>query len=192
MNHPDKVIGYLEYLAPNGTVRERIPYEDAEIFKKDIYESLYAGEPVTPVIFPDELDVPLQFGTGTVFPWGFRSEEKEMFPYEIYQTESRNYVFMPLTYAKSRMAAADYKRVYSGNMYVWESLEELFTRHNRDDRPNAQCMRSMSVSDIVVTQLGGASHAYYVDSMGFANVDDLLPGLEKQKSAKHYTGHDER
>ena len=35
MNNPDKVIGYIECLAQNGTVRERIPYENAEMFKKD-------------------------------------------------------------------------------------------------------------------------------------------------------------
>lgn len=77
-------------------------------------------------------------------------------------------------------------------MFAWESLENLFDRHNRDDRPNAQRMRAMSVSDIVVTHLGGTTHAYYVDSIGFANVDDLLPGLEGQKSDRHYIGHDER
>lgn len=169
-----------------------MPYESVEIFKKDIYESLDCGRPITPVIFPDELDEPLQFAAGTIFPWGFRSEEKKQLPYEIYQTENRKYVFMSLSYTKSRMVAADYKKVYSGKMFAWESLENLFDRHNRDDRPNAQRMRAMSVSDIVVTHLGGTTHAYYVDSIGFVNVDDLLPGLEGQKSDRHYIGHDER
>lgn len=99
--------------------------------------------------------------------------------YEIYQTENKNYVFMPLSYAKSRMVAADYRKVYSGQMYAWESLENLFDRHNSDNRLNAHHMRSMSVSDIVVTHLGGTAHAYYVDTIGFANVDGLLPGLAR-------------
>lgn len=184
MSRPDKVIGYIEYLTQNGAIRERIPYESAEMFQKDIYEALDCGRPITPVIFPNELDAPLQFEAGTIFPWGFRSEEKKPFPYEIYQTENRNYVYMSLSYAKSRMAAADYKLVYSGKMYAWESLEEIFAQHNRDDRPNAHRMRSMSVSDIVVSHLDGTAHAYYVDSIGFANVDDLLPELEKPQPAR--------
>lgn len=184
MSNPDNVVGYIEYLAPNGEVQERIPYESAEIFQKDIYKSLDCGRAITPVIFPNELDGPLQFEAGTIFPWGFRSEEKKPLPYEIYQTENRMYVFMSLSYAQSRMAAADYRKVYSGQMYAWESLEKLFDRHNSDDRPNAHRMRSMSVSDIVVTHFGGTAHAYYVDSIGFANVDDLLPGLAKAQPVR--------
>ena len=184
MSNQDNVVGYIEYLAPNGEVQERIPYESAEIFQKDIYESLDCGRAITPVIFPNELDGPLQFEAGTIFPWGFRSEEKKPLPYEIYQTENRKYVFMSLSYAQSRMAAGDYKKVYCGKMFAWESLETLFDRHNRDDRPNVHHMRSMSVSDIVVTHLSGITHAYYVDTIGFANVDGLLPELAKAQPVR--------
>ena len=55
MNKHDTVIGYIEYLDCNGCVRERIPYVDAEKFKTRIYASLYCGEPIIPVLFPENL-----------------------------------------------------------------------------------------------------------------------------------------
>ena len=42
-------------------------------------------------------------------------------------------------------------------------------------------MRSLSVSDIIVTHEGGEAHAYYVEPIGYKQVDDLLPGLEQTK-----------
>ena len=42
-------------------------------------------------------------------------------------------------------------------------------------------MRSLSVSDIIVTHEGGQAHAYYVEPIGYKQVDDLLPGLEQAK-----------
>ena len=58
MNKHDTVIGYIEYLDCNGCVRERIPYVDAEKFKTRIYASLYCGEPIIPVLFPENLSQP--------------------------------------------------------------------------------------------------------------------------------------
>ena len=67
MNKHDTVIGYIEYLDCNGCVRERIPYVDAEKFKTRIYASLYCGEPIIPVLFPENLSQPLLFEKGTIF-----------------------------------------------------------------------------------------------------------------------------
>lgn len=67
MNKHDTVIGYIEYLDCNGCVRERIPYVDAEKFKTRIYTSLYCGEPIIPVLFPENLSQPLLFEKGTFF-----------------------------------------------------------------------------------------------------------------------------
>ena len=64
MNKHDTVIGYIEYLDCNGCVRERIPYVDAEKFKTRIYASLYCGEPIIPVVFPENLSQPLTFFRG--------------------------------------------------------------------------------------------------------------------------------
>lgn len=42
-------------------------------------------------------------------------------------------------------------------------------------------MRSLSVSDIIVMHEGGEAHAYYVEPIGYKQVDALLPGLEQAK-----------
>ena len=72
----DKVVGYIEYLGAGGMIGEIVPYTSVEKFKDEILDSLDCGRPVTPVVFSDELDEPLQFDSDTYFPWGFRSEKR--------------------------------------------------------------------------------------------------------------------
>ena len=72
----DNVVGYIEYLGAGGMIGEIVPYTSVEKFKDEILDSLDCGRPVTPVVFSDELDEPLQFDSGTYFPWGFRSEKR--------------------------------------------------------------------------------------------------------------------
>lgn len=88
----DKVVGYIEYLGAGGMIGEIVPYTSVEKFKDEILDSLDCGRPVTPVVFSDELDEPLQFDSDTYFPWGFRSEKRVQIPYEIYQTNRRDLV----------------------------------------------------------------------------------------------------
>ena len=80
MNNPDKVVGYIEYLGAGGMIGEIVPYTSVEKFKDEILDSLDCGRPVTPVVFSDELDEPLQFDSDTYFPWGFRSEKRVQIP----------------------------------------------------------------------------------------------------------------
>ena len=54
--------------------------------------------------------------------------------------------------------------------------------HNRDTRPFGRKMRSMSVSDIVVVTRAGRKHAYYVDSVGYEQVDELLQPKQSKRS----------
>lgn len=83
----DKVVGYIEYLGAGGMIGEIVPYTSVEKFKDEILDSLDCGRPVTPVVFSDELDEPLQFDSDTYFPWGFRSEKRVQIPYrQIEQT----------------------------------------------------------------------------------------------------------
>lgn len=151
MSKHDNVIGYIEYLDCNGCVRERIPYVDAEKFKTRIYASLYCGEPIIPVVFPENLSQPLAFEKGTVFPWGLRSEKHELLPYEIYQTNNREIAFLRYDYTKDHINATSYKLVYRGQMECWQTLDSLYCLHNQENRPNGRKMRSLSVSDIIVT-----------------------------------------
>ena len=66
-------------------------------------------------------------------------------------------------------------------MECWQTLDSLYCLHNQENRPSSRKMRSLSVSDILVTHEGGQAHAYYVEPIGYKQVDDLLPGLEQAK-----------
>lgn len=160
----DKVVGYIEYLGAGGMIGEIVPYTSVEKFKDEILDSLDCGRPVTPVVFSDELDEPLQFDSDTYFPWGFRSEKRVQIPYEIYQTNRRDLVFMEYSPARLAAGAKDYELVYKGQMERWETLDSIYSRHNRDDRPNAKTMRSVSVSDIIVTHKDNETHAFYAST----------------------------
>ena len=71
-----------------------------------------------------------------------------------------------------------------GQMERWETLDSIYSRHNRDDRPNAKTMRSVSVSDIIVTHKDNETHAFYVQPIGYKQVDNLLPELENATPSK--------
>lgn len=180
----DKVVGYIEYLGAGGMIGEIVPYTSVEKFKDEILDSLDCGRPVTPVVFSDELDEPLQFDSDTYFPWGFRSEKRVQIPYEIYQTNRRDLVFMEYSPARLAAGAKDYELVYKGQMERWETLDSIYSRHNRDDRPNAKIMRSVSVSDIIMTHKDNETHAFYVQPIGYKQVDNLLPELENATPSK--------
>ena len=119
--------------------------------KPEFYASLYCGEPIIPVVFPENLSQPLAFEKGTVFPWGLRSEKHELLPYEIYQTNNREIAFLRYDYTKDHINATSYKLVYRGQMECWQTLDSLYCLHNQENRPNGRKMRSLSVSDIIVT-----------------------------------------
>lgn len=180
----DKVIGYIEFLGADGMIGEIVPYTSAEKFKNEILDSLDCGRPMTPVVFPDELDEPLQFDADTYFPWGFRSEKRASIPYKIYQTNRYDLAFMEYSPVRLFTGAKDYKLVYKGQMERWETLDSIYSRHNRNDRPNAKTMRSVSVSDIIVTHKDDETHAFYVQPIGYKQVDKLLPELENAEPSK--------
>lgn len=185
MGNSDNVIGYIEYLSDDGKIVGYVtPFTDVDRFKKEILEAAEVGMPITPVVFPDKLDEPLQFDSDTYFPWGFRSEKRVQIPYEIYQTNRRDLVFMEYSPARLAAGAKDYELVYKGQMERWETLDSIYSRHNRDDRPNAKTMRSVSISDIIVIHNRSETQAFYVDEYGYRQVDYLLPELENLKQSE--------
>ena len=111
---------------------------------------------------------------------GLRSEKHELLPYEIYQTNNREIAFLRYDYTKD-INAASYKLVYRGQMECWQALDSLYCLHNQENRPNGRKMRSLSVSDIIMTHEGGEAHAYYVEPIGYKQVNGLLPLLEQAK-----------
>ena len=80
------------------------------------------------------------------------------------------------------------------------TLDGIYARHNRDDRPAAQTMRSLSVSDVVVVRGRQGTQAFYVDSIGFKEVAQLISMLDwlkkqsvqKSQPPRRPAGHEER
>ena len=111
----------------------------------------------------------------------------EIGTYEIYQIPAIadvDYCFRPYAEAKGKLQNADYQRSYAGMYAKGNSLEDLWAKHNRDSRPFAHRMRSMSVSDIVVLTQGGKKTAYYADTIGFKEVPKFLAQQRVQKKHK--------
>lgn len=105
--------------------------------------------------------------------------------YEIYQITDlahAEYLFESYDRAKRKIKLSDYQRVYAGMCPADVRLDDLFVEHNRDTRPFGSRMRSMSVSDIVVVTCGAEKHAWYVDSVGFQQVDKLLQPKQPGRS----------
>lgn len=115
----------------------------------------------------------------------------EIGTYEIYQLAANagtDYRFRSYAVAREKIKRADYQRVYAG-MYAKEnSLEQLWSRHNRDNRPFGQRMHSLSVSDIVVLTQEGKKAAYYVDTVGFKEVPEFLTQKQQAKNRHRERG----
>lgn len=115
MGNSDNVIGYIEYLSDDGKIIGYVtPFTDVDKFRKEILKAAEVGMPITPVVFPDKMDKPLELPRDIYWPGGFRKEKRQTYPYEIYQTNNRDFVFRNYAYAKTRMKATDYKLVYTG------------------------------------------------------------------------------
>ena len=102
--------------------------------------------------------------------------------YQISDLKTAEYLFESYDRAKGKIKLTDYRRAYAGMLPEKSRLDDIFMEHNRDTRPFGRKMRSMSVSDIVVVTRAGEKHAYYVDSVGFEQVDELLKPKQPKKS----------
>lgn len=102
----------------------------------------------------------------------------------IYQITARDpehdYRFMNLDFVKRHgmeVNCADYELVYTAPLTENDTLEAIYERFNIQ-RPADFTGHSLSVSDVVALNDGGTVKAYYVDSIGFAE----LPGFFKEKN----------
>ena len=68
---------------------------------------------------------------------------------------------------------ANYELVYSAELTLGTSLEDIYTRFNID-HPKDFKGHSLSVSDVVVLHQNGQDTAHYVDSFGYKNVPEFL------------------
>ena len=98
----------------------------------------------------------------------------------IYQITARDpehdYRFMNLDFVKRHgmeVSRADYELVYTAPLTEKDTLEAIYERFNIQ-RPADFTGHSLSVSDVVVLNDGSTVKAYYVDSIGFAELPDFF------------------
>ncbi len=103
--------------------------------------------------------------------------------YQLRDTLEVPYGFMPYDYAEKTLHPSHYEKAYQGMLAPKVTLDDLFIKHNRDNRPFGQRMRSMDVSDVVVVNRGGVQRAFYVDRIGFAETKRFLhpPKVARKK-----------
>ena len=113
--------------------------------------------------------------------------ERDLDRYTIYQIEegtpADGYYFMDLDFAKEQgipVTMEYYQDVYRGYLAPEDTLEALYEKFNRDDRPAADKMHSMSMSDVVVLHKNGEDKAYYVDAVGFSEVPEFFLSAQEQ------------
>ena len=107
----------------------------------------------------------------------------------IYQITARDpehdYRFMNLDFVKRHgmeVNCADYELVYTAALTEKDTLDGIYERFNIQ-RPADFTGHSLSVSDVVVLNDGSTVKAYYVDSIGFAELPDFFKerNLDLQK-----------
>ena len=98
----------------------------------------------------------------------------------IYQITARDpehdYRFMNLDFVKRHgmeVNCADYELVYTEPLTEKDTLEAIYERFNIQ-RPADFTGHSLSVSDVVVLNDGSTVKAYYVDSIGFAELPEFF------------------
>ena len=94
--------------------------------------------------------------------------------YQIENTRDTKYAFRSYAEAAETISRSDYRLMYQAPLLPNTDLETLWEKHNRDDRPAAQEMRSMSMSDVVVLKRNGHLRAYYADRFGFEEINNFL------------------
>ena len=102
--------------------------------------------------------------------------------YQLKDASAASYAFMPYEQAKVKLRMSHYQRAYRGVLAPKATLDDLYLKHNQDNRPFGQQMHSLSMSDVIVLNRGGEKKAYYVDTVGFQEAKRFLnPPVRKRK-----------
>lgn len=101
------------------------------------------------------------------------------------------YRFTDYDYAQNKLKATDYRCAYVANMPRDYTPDKCFQDFNYDDRPCANSMPSLSVSDLIVIERGDKAEAMYVDAVGFKDVSRLLPELHDMEVERQEHNLDE-
>lgn len=101
------------------------------------------------------------------------------------------YRFTDYDYAQNKLKATDYRCAYVANMPRDYTPDKCFRDFNYDDRPCANSMPSLSVSDLIVMEHSDKAEALYVDAVGFKDVSRLLPELHDMEVERQEHNLDE-
>ena len=108
----------------------------------------------------------------------------------IYQITARDpehdYRFMGLDYVEKKgitVTRADYDLIYAAPLTEKDTLDGIYERFNIQ-RPADFTGHSLSVSDVVVLNDGSTVKAYYVDSIGFAELPEFFKERNKRSAGK--------
>lgn len=66
--------------------------------------------------------------------------------YQIKDIRAAPYAFMPYAQAKVKLRMSHYQRVYRGTLASKVTLDDLYLKHNQDNRPFARQIRSFHIS----------------------------------------------
>ncbi len=110
--------------------------------------------------------------------------------FSIYQLKNSDELhdiqFEPYGYLQQNGIPCDirnYDLMYSGHMRPNETLESLFYKFNTE-HPEDFRGHSLSVSDVIVIRERGKSTAYYVDSVGFKQLDHFGKSHERTRESR--------
>lgn len=82
-----------------------------------------------------------------------------------------------LKYQGNSVERENYNLVYTNHLYPADTLESIYARFHQDRQPDFDGP-SLMVSDVIVMNREGVRSAYYVDNLGFRELQDFLPALE--------------
>ena len=108
--------------------------------------------------------------------------------YGVYQlTDAQPYRFEAFDKAAATMHRDHYRLVYIAPLPPGSTPESLYALHNAENRPAAQAMWSMSMSDVLVMRRGGTVTAQYVDRIGFQPIQGFLDRASHIRAAEMST-----
>jgi antirestriction protein ArdC/predicted nucleotidyltransferase len=101
--------------------------------------------------------------------------------YQLKSTEeTRDIRYMAMDYLEMKgipVSKENYELVYTGELKVGMSLEDIFTEFNID-HPADFTGHSLSVSDVVVLHQDGENTSHYVDSLGYREIPEFTKEME--------------
>ena len=79
----------------------------------------------------------------------------------------------------------DYTQVFEGNLSDYpadRTLESIYERMNMGVKPDGYTGHSLSMSDVIITNIDGEEKAYYCDDFGFTEMSEFFREKELEKS----------